>query len=366
MNTIGDRIRSVWNRIKAGPAITRAHFTMADDEQPAFQDDQHYFQVIVNEMFLAKQREWFVNYAPVAFVAATYQYGRTKGETAPAIIGPSMFQEYRQEVPQGAIIRNAPVTGLHPYRGGPFTLTIVFSKVEQSNNVDKVLTVLEDFAGIANPVKPAIPFVSYLKVAGDVVDGFRTLMNLPEAAPLMAHRLTINPTVNQPFEPTHLVLIDADESTVDRDAFTIHTDGPYARLYHNGAPYRENDFLLLQIAQGTRRDDAETLPFYPLWEKALQQAMQSGNGNEEMWKQAKAHYNSLKYEMRFSPDLTRPDYDRLRQTYLSELTAVRQEAVDEGLLGPRDEADAEALTPDERADMRAIEATLDALDAENL
>jgi hypothetical protein len=37
--------------------------------------NEHYFQVRINEMFLAAGRKWFVDYHPMVFVVSQFNYG---------------------------------------------------------------------------------------------------------------------------------------------------------------------------------------------------------------------------------------------------------------------------------------------------
>src|ERR1700730_4344258 len=103
MSNFFNRIEDLWNNLQVGRVRTRAHFTVSrdhidDGDQPKspFQAEQHYFQIIINEMFLANQRQWFVNYDPMAFVASSYIYGNQL-ETLPYVVGPGMLKQFGQE-----------------------------------------------------------------------------------------------------------------------------------------------------------------------------------------------------------------------------------------------------------------------------
>src|SRR3954466_7958133 len=98
MTTITQRVKHLFERARAGDAATRGHFPIPSrrvlvDGAPApeaerFRPRRHYFQVQVNEMFLATPRQWFVRYAPMVFVAASYIYNGRE-ETSPFVVGPS-------------------------------------------------------------------------------------------------------------------------------------------------------------------------------------------------------------------------------------------------------------------------------------
>lgn len=67
-----DRCRALWNRARRSPARPPICISIPDDhvqqERPLagiFAPDKHYFQVRVNELFLAAGREWYRTYDPL-------------------------------------------------------------------------------------------------------------------------------------------------------------------------------------------------------------------------------------------------------------------------------------------------------------
>src|SRR5262249_47249646 len=116
--------------------------------------------------------------------------------------------------------------------------------------------------------------------------------------------------------------------------------------------YRDRDFVLFSVAQASRREDDQALPFYPTWVAAQDFA---ARGDDKYWEDAKAHFNTLKRSLLNSPDLTRPDSIRLRAEYLEELKKRRKESVDESLL-------AFEPVPEVEKELRSIGTELDELD----
>ncbi len=320
-------VKQLFDHVKSAPAKDRANFKIPAKEGAPFLPRQHYMQILVNDMYLAREREWWVRYAPVALVAPTYLYEH-EDKTVPVVIGPALFQQFSQDVGSGTIIRNAPASGMHPYQGGAVTLTVIFSKVEKQDNAGRVLDVLEKFADIASPAAPTIPFSSYLKIAGSVMDGMRILLNLPKTQPLLAYRETINPQLDrrdQALVPTHLALIDAPALSAAEKAKFWVKEGQlcYGEAEAGAAPYRKSDFVLLEIAQGSRRTDESRLAFYPLWEETRRLGLQSAR-QDGFWAEAKSHFNTLKVAVYESPDLTEPDVDRLIQGFFDEMKKIRE------------------------------------------
>ncbi len=357
---MGDLVKTVqgwWDHMKSGEAITRAHFTIdrsrADNGAqlgPPFEERNHYFQVVVHDMFLAKSREWFVEYDPMVVAAASYIYD-TKVEMVPFVAGPALLKDFGHESPEGMIFRDTPVSGLNPYQGGAFTLTLVLYKVQRRNNADRLLQVVE---GISKSLDPSNTLGAYLKIAGTIVDGVEAILGLKETVPVLGYRVTINPQVGQVLSADYMVLIDEDSAapTMKPERFQVRQ----SQLYDDsGAEYRDRDFVLFRIAQGIKRTDERTLPFFPLWTAAKDFA---ARGDDEFWKEAKAQFNTLKRNLMNSPDLTAPDSARFRKEYLDELTKIRKDSVDEGHLA----ADGEKL-PEAEKEMRSMAAQLDKLDS---
>src|SRR5262249_54147243 len=134
---------------------------------------------------------------------------------------------------------------------------------------------------------------------------------------------------------------DADEATIDPERFCVRDSRLCVRNGAGPQPYREHDFVLFKVSQGSTRSDEQTLPFYPLWRQALEFA---GTPDDAHWREAKASFITLNRALSASPDLTTPDSARLSTTYLEQLKATRNRAVDLGNLG----ADSSEPGPDER------------------
>lgn len=338
MSNLFNRVESLWDNLKEGRAKTRAHFVIdrahvanGDQLGPRFKQEQHYFQVILNQMFLAHTRLWYKEYDPVAFVNTSYIYDKNQLDSLPVIVGPTMLKGVQQEeVPAGMIFRNTPVTGLHPYQGGPLALMIILNRLERKNNAEKLLQVVESIAGAASP---STSLSLYLTLARTVVSGFETLLGLQQTMPVMGYRITINPDVGQVLEPAYYALIDADAQQVDRNKFWVcDSQLCYGDDITSAQPYHDHDFILFLLAQAPARSDERTLPFYPLWESTSDLAQKTPVNH--YWEDAKAQFNALKRLVRGSPDLTRPDKDRLIEDYLGQMDRFHQEAKREGQLAP--------------------------------
>src|ERR1051325_2383888 len=149
MPTIIDRMKNIWDSAVSAPAKTRANFAIDPVRvvgdgaagEP-FRDKQHYFQIVINQMYLADEREWFVRYDHLTFVISSYIYD-TRQEVVPFVVGPALLKEHAKNAPTGMVFQDTPVSGMHPYQGGSLTLTVILNKLARENNADKLLKVVE-------------------------------------------------------------------------------------------------------------------------------------------------------------------------------------------------------------------------------
>ena len=346
MSDFFNNVQRIWNNLQVGPTKTRAQFAITRDHidkgnqlGPRFEAGKHYFQIIINEMFLANTREWFVRYDPMAFVASSYIYNE-RVETLPIVVGPRMLKQYGQVAPLGMIFHNTPVSGLHPYQGGPLTLVIILNKLERENNAEKLLQLVESVSGAINP---SVAFSAYLAIAKPVLEGVQSLLGLQQTVPMLGYRVTINPAIGQMLEPTYYVLIDVHDQQIEHNKFWVRNDRLcYGHTLDTANLYDEHDFILFSIAQADKRDDERTLPFYPLWEATKGLAARPTGDGDHFWREAKAQFNTLMRELLISSDLTIPDSKRLRGQYYKEISDIRQETLKQGKLAPQPLAAAEA------------------------
>jgi len=351
-------LQRLWDNAKAGETKNRAHFELERNQidrseslgEP-FQPRKHYFQMIINEMFLAHQRQWFAQYDPMVFSVLSHIYDKDIVEV-PKVTGPALLSHFKQEIPLGMVFKDTPVSGYHPYQGGAVSFTVILGQLQRQNNADRLLNVIEQVSGAINPSNS---LTSFLQVATTIVDGVESLLGLSQSKALVGIRATINPNIGQELEPAYYVLIDAESDAIDRDKFWVKDNQLcYGDDLASAEPYREHDFVLFSIVQGLRRDDERTLSFYPLWETTQDLAARP---DAHHWKEAKAHFNTLKRQLLNSPDLTRPDYQRLRNYFLEEIKRRREETVMESDLGGRS-----AGFSSEEQEMQRIADELDALD----
>ncbi len=351
----------LWNRVsaalKSSPRQPPSAITIARDHidenlggalNYSFREGQHYFQVLVNEMYLTDSRRWFTQIDPVIYAVAEFTYAG-KPEIAPFLVGPNLLKE--KGVPdqygkQGMILRNTRVSGLHPYRGGGLTLTIVLCEAPVGNAIRSLLRVIEGTAG-ALDFSPVL--APYTKVASVLMDGFDALLGSTGVTPLAGFRDSFGPNYNIPFRPAYFALVD--EPDVDpAELWVCNKQLMKGATLGTAKPYRDSDFVLYSIA-GTAdnlRDDTETLPFNALWDGVKKEA--ASPVDDPNYKNAKIQMITLYQNIVLSPDLTEPHADALADQYRGRMESIHKRAVAMGMMGPGDHED----TREARARARAL------------
>ena len=274
-----------------------------------FKRDTHYFQVRVNEMYLAHQRKWFSAIDPMLFVVSEFTYDK-KEQSVPFLIGPAMMKNKLNELPQGMLFRDTRVAGIHPYRGGRLTLSVVLCQVKVGDYARQLLGLLE---GAANTLDFSTALGSYVEIAGVILDGFEAMLGLGDTTPLVGLRCEFDPDAGDPFAPGFFALIDKPDVSARslwvRDRQLMKGDSLAESI-----PYRDADFVLYSVVRPPEnsRTDLDKLAFYPLWERVQREAT---TPTEENYASARSNMVSLYQTIVLSPDLITSQAEALADDY---------------------------------------------------
>jgi hypothetical protein len=335
MAHIAERLRHLLSQLESSRTRTPFHARILQDhmDPPAelspLNPDEHYFQIRINEMFLYDSRRWFVEYSPMVFCVTEFVYDK-KMLAVPFVVGPQMLERFRQKLPQGMLFTNTRVAGPHPYRGSRLINTFVLCQVKQEDYAQKLLGVVEKIGGVLDV---ACALGTYTKVAEGLVDGVEALLGLKDTVdPLIGWRHEFDPDAGDRLEPSYFVLIDGQSDDADRPPIDISQlwvkEG---RLFKGDSgpqeEFRDADYLLYSIVKSSRRGDVTSLPFYPLFERAKQEASVP---DDNSWIRARSDMLSLYQTLILSPDLTRPHADELGSQYHAELKNVHRQAAKYG------------------------------------
>ncbi len=338
MESLADRWTNIWHtltksatRLPARVIIPSSH---VDDGKPveAFRPDEHYFQVRINEMYLAYSREWVKTYDPMVSVVSEFLYS-AKREAVPFIVGPSMLENYKLPVPDGMVFENTRVAGLHPYKGGSIALSIMLYKVSQKDYARQILQILEHTVGSLD-FSNVLP--TYLKIAGVALDGIEALFGLGQTVPVMGWRIDIDPDANDSLEPGYFALIDRPESQIDANKLWVIDNRlkiGESKEKAKDRPFREADYVLYSLVRTPERSDVTGLPFYALFEEMKKTAASESSRD---YKRAQIMMATLAVNLLVSPDLTSPQIDKLQDEYTKKMVKEHEKAVNRSTLGPGD------------------------------
>jgi hypothetical protein len=343
-----NRIQDIFGAIKATPARRPSRIQIPaecvdrpEKLGPALERNKNYFQVRVNEMFLANQRKWFQTIDPMVFVSSEFTYDNSE-VTIPFVLGPSMIKG--QQTPAGMVFSDTRVAGIHPYRGGRLALTVILYSIVHTNLARQFLNVVENVAG-ALDFSAAV--VTYAKLAGALLDGVEALAGMNGTVPIVGYRREIDPDAGDDMTPGYFALIDMPEEELRRNYKLFVRDNRlcYGDNIAAAREFRAADFVLLSTSSRPDRGDIDSLPFHPLWQRVLREASVPKPDN---WESAKSNMLSLYQTMVLSPDLTRDHARKLARDYGAEMQATFDEAVNQAKRSGRQPSAAE----DEMDDLR--------------
>jgi hypothetical protein len=330
-NTLWNRIIRSWSQPPSAIVIPHTHVKEGPLGQP-FQRNEHYFQVRINEMYLAHHRQWFSLFDPLVLVTSEFIYEDNDAEkvkTVPFVVGPMMIQKLIGSVPREMIFRNTRVAGLHPYRGGRLSLSVILCQVERKNYVRDLLQVVES---VVSAFDFATVLSAYVKVASVVLDGVESLLGSDSTVPLVGLRKEFDPDAGDTLEPAYFALINIPDSQLEPDTLWVSNHQLLeGKSLETATPFRRADFVLYSISQTTRRTDVALLPFYQLYKQVVQDANHPYNVS---WKSAKGNLMALAQEMLQSPDLTTPQASELIDQYTVEIKKLHDDSVRRSRLAP--------------------------------
>lgn len=340
MKSLVERCGDIWKSIRQSPAkiptqvaISTDHVDEGEKLGNAFRKDEHYFQVRINEMYLDYARKWFSNYDPMVFVVSEFTYDKEM-KTVPLVVGPTMMEKYfkkKEEIPKGMVFSDTRVAGLHPYCGGRLNLSVVLCQLKRGDYIQKFVPMVEKACSV-------LPFSTelstYLKIAEVVVDGIEEVLGSNNTKPLIGFRKDFDPDAGGLLKPGYFALINMDQKKLDSNKLWVSEN----RLYYGegikeSEPFRYADYVLYSITQTDERSDEMMLPFYPQWERVIQEATVP---RDEYWKNAKAYMSVVYQTMMLSPDLTPNHASKLYQKYLSRMKLLHENALESVRMGAQE------------------------------
>jgi len=332
MTSLSQQWGVIWETIKKSPAqlptrvvIPRKNVDIYEKLGP-IKPGVHYFQVIINEMYLTNRREWFSVYDPMVFIVSEFNYDK-KRETVPYLVGPMMIEKNGQKAPAGMIFSDTRVAGLHPYRGGGLTLSLILCRVKRENYARKLMQVIENAAKVLDF---SSMLSTYVKIAGVVMDGVELMLDSGDLQPHIGLRKEF--IIDDVLESEYFALIEIPEGNINPEELWVKKGQLcVGKSKEEAKPFREADYVLYSINSTGERDDISVLPFYPLWERIQTEAL---NPDDNSWQRAKGDLLSLYQNLVLSPDLVSGQAAMLNQKYKKEIVQLHENAVNMSTLGP--------------------------------
>jgi hypothetical protein len=323
-------LRSHASPVIRGRAIPPGQVTPPYPASQSFDPGQHYFSVIINEMFLRENRQWFDIFDPMTLVLTEFLYDG-KQVQVPFVVGPTMLEGKVKKIPNGMSITDTKVAGVIPYVGGNFALTIVLAKVRRASYAKRLLSFVETVSSVF-PHGAALG--SQLALAKTVLAGTDALFGLKDdVLPLAGHRWEYDPGVTPWLQPGFFALVNTDIAQLPIDSLRVKAGRLHLAADPTDAGFRRDDFLLYSVNWLERRSDVTELPFYRLFKSALRQA---GGADAGAWSRAKAGLATLYQEMLTSPDLTFLQTQELIESFKAKLIKVHEHAKSFSVMGAGD------------------------------
>jgi hypothetical protein len=282
--------------------------------------DGDYFQIRVQRIHLAYEREWFEKFAPVLLVATEFSYDG-QDITRPSVIGPSMIEQLGRAAPLSTTIAGTVVAGPHPMRAGGLSVTVALYRVARGNVVAPFLNVVEGAASALDLTAGLVPYAALARV---VVTGVTALAGGDK--PLVARRDQFT-TVS----PAYFALI-SPVAKVDLDSLYVRAGELMELIGGRMQPFRQADYVLYSIDRVDPKDvDVTQLPLHRQWLTVLDEANKASTA--KIWESTKTNLSTLISMAFASPDLTYGHAEALEREWVDKTIQRRDRARARGMLG---------------------------------
>jgi hypothetical protein len=282
--------------------------------------DAHYFQVRLNELALTYQHGWFSAYEPLLIASTEFVY-HGQPTALPLVVGLSAAGERLHRTGEGLCLRDVPLAGWYPYRGGPLAVSLVVCRVPRSTLSRPLLRMLE---GFANAHTSAANLEGALRHAAVLLDSLEAWALAGAIVPLFGARTVLAPESAAealPLVPGAHALVNLSAAELDPAAWSVRDD---RLLCGTGCPVRGTDYLLWRLVQAEQRDDLDALPGAALYARARRAA---ACPDEPGWLRARAHLRAWHDLLAHSPDLTPAHARALQSASRAAVQQLRQRAL---------------------------------------
>ena len=296
---------------------------------PKLVRDEHYFEVWVNEMYLAYDREWFKTFNPMVVAVTDFSYAG-KDLSLPYVVGPNLISA-GVDLPQGMLFSNTRVAGPRPYKGDQVTVALVLCKLQIDDLLRKLVDALGNFAGLLNLTAG---LGASLQITNSVLDMIDALTSSDgKATPVIGVRSQFSPVI-----PGYYALVDQPGVTPEK-LWVKNKQLFFGETKESAVEFRQADFILFSLCEsGTEEIDVSRLPFYNTYQAMLLEANQSAKA--DIWANTKANLAALLGMLDTSPDLTTLHASKLGDQWIETVTTLHKRAERIAHLGPEEKESA--------------------------
>ena len=237
----------------------RTDLTGSDEALTPMRD---YMRLWLSDMFLARDRNWFVDIYPAVHTSVELNFGRLPVKISHVTDGPGQLGR--------GVFKDYALTDLLPFNGGTVRIQSALIALRGTNYLSQTIGILKDFSGLV-----AAPLGQALAIADKVTTGAQNLFNAGGDVVLGFHREYAaggggGGSVLAPGY-TALVLARAEQIAAERlfvkDSQLLYAKTPGAEP----TPLEKYNYLLFRIEGRSTRDNWRM----PNIEEPLNQAIQA-------------------------------------------------------------------------------------------
>ncbi len=255
-----------WMRGRASDALYRVPLPSAPPDSEPFVAGDVYLEVRLQQLWLANKRQWTREFQPVATVVTRF-LRRGEPVTVPAVLGPTALAE-KIEAAAGtdqAEVTDVRIAGPTPYEGDDVSLLMALFRAQTVDWLARSVSVLEDVAGAVG----AAGLAAAAPVAAPIVRGLSRLVGAQELEfRLGEHRSWTSDTLRP---MSYVIMGRPPDSVIRHGARGLSVIDGRLSSWDDGTgrwqPYREQDFMVVQLAARRLREDYRRLEFYRLWQR---------------------------------------------------------------------------------------------------
>lgn len=322
------RLDDLWEHIRRSRTLPVLSYKILPDHiinQPIpetkLESEKQYVQIIINQMSLKYNRQWFKVYDPMTFVALEFIYDKNT-QTDSSMVGPSKLNRLKQDTPRNILFSNILAAGPYPYRGGGIELGVVLYKIKKIDYLGSVLNLIEN---TASTLTSTLVVDTYMKVVRVLKEGLETILGMKDTEPLLGHYQGFNSNRSTALRQGYFVLINSTKNKYKSNDFWV--DEGQLRIGSDPKSLKEftdTDYILYSVMLNDERDDVRKLAFYEVYERALEAAVDAKEDDlKEPDKKLKTIVlpvlRELNKKLIQSPDLIREHAAKLSIAYKDEV-----------------------------------------------